>query len=259
MEKVTFPKVGNKHTFHLLYDVGTIFGSDKKILKLPKRAVFIYGEMLQEALNNELKLREDRVLANYIVNAKCFRSKVGNIMVVSLNIGAPLTAVVAEELISLGVREFLILGSAGSLNKNLRLGKLVLCTKAVRDEGTSHHYLRNSVFVAPDIKLNNRLAEFAKLHKIELRKGITWTTDAPYMETQQELDYYRMLGVSTVEMEVAALFAVAKKRKVRASAIFAISDILGPNSPSRISKNKRIFLKYSYSLMAKIARCFSKL
>jgi len=258
MEKVNFPKVGNKHAFHPLYNVGTIFGRDKKTLKLPKRAVFVYNGKLKEVLSNGLKLREDKALANYIVNAKCFRSKVRSILVVSLDIGAPLTAIVAEELISLGVKEFLILGSAGSLNKNLGLGELVLCTKAVRDEGTSYHYLKNSVFVASDIELNNRLTEFAKLHKIELRKGITWTIDAPYMETQQELDYYRMLGVSTVEMEAAALFAVAKKRKVRASAIFTISDVLGPNSLSRMSKSKKI-LKYSFPLMAKMACWFSNL
>jgi uridine phosphorylase len=139
--------------------------------------------------------------------------------------GAPVAAGRMENLIALGVRRFVSLGAAGALQPDLGVGDLVICTGAVRDEGVSHHYLPAHVEVTPDPTLTAALSAELSTHG-RIRAGRTWTIDAPYRETVAEVHHYRSDGVLTVEMEAAALFAVAAVRGVAIASAFCISDLL---------------------------------
>jgi purine-nucleoside phosphorylase len=75
--------------------------------------------------------------------------------------------------------------------------------------------------------LTARLQAALSQHAVSAVAGATWTIDAPYRETVQELRQYRAEGVLTVEMEAAALFAVAQVRQVEIASAFVISDLLG--------------------------------
>ena len=97
-----------------------------------------------------------------------------------------MTSVAAEELIAAWVSEFLIIGTAGGLNPNMEIGDFVLCTKALRDEGVSHHYLASSRYVWPNRKLTARIGRIMKSEG-GFRRGPTWTIDAPYIETVEEV------------------------------------------------------------------------
>lgn len=140
-------------------------------------------------------------------------------------IGAPAAAAVLEQLIALGVGRFISVGWAGALQPGCRVADMITCTGAVRDEGLSHHYLAPGAPAEPDPALTARLhqALSALGHP---RTGTSWTIDAPYRETATEVAHYRSLGVATVEMEAAALFAVATVRRVPLAAAFCVSDLL---------------------------------
>lgn len=138
-------------------------------------------------------------------------------------IGSPHAATVFEELIALGGKEFLNIGSAGGLSD---FG-IFLCQKAIRDEGTSYHYLPHGEFTHPNKNLTRKLEKQLIKSKVEFQKAPTWTIDAPYRETIAEIKHYKKTGVKTVEMEASALFAVAKVRKVKIASAFVVSDILG--------------------------------
>lgn len=140
--------------------------------------------------------------------------------------GAPHAAIVIEELAALGVRRFLTVGIAGSLQPRLRVGSFVICDKALRDEGTSHHYVRPSVFAYPSSKLTAALKATLEREGTPFEKGPTWTTDAVYRETVPEIRRYRQRGILTVEMEASAVFSVARCRGCEAAALFVISDHL---------------------------------
>lgn len=147
--------------------------------------------------------------------------------VARLPVGAPAAALALELMIAAGVRTVLLVGSAGSLQPHLHIGALAIPTLAVRHEGTSHHYLRPDQPCSPSPDLVDALASAA------LRRGLpvpalgpTWTTDAPYRECVDTVARMRAEGVLTVEMEAAAIFAVAGSRGVRAAAIVAVSDEL---------------------------------
>jgi len=140
--------------------------------------------------------------------------------------GAPFATIVVEELTALGVKQFLIVGLAGSLRASLRVGSLVVCDKALRDEGTSHHYVKRCAFARPSPRLVAKLVDTLKRNRVSFAEGPGWTTDAPYRETIAEIRRYRKSGILTVEMEAAAVFTVARLLGGRAAALFVISDHL---------------------------------
>jgi uridine phosphorylase len=149
--------------------------------------------------------------------------KYKNVGVVCMTgIGAPNAVTVMEELIALGGREFINMGSCGGL---CGFGTF-LCDKAIRDEGTSQHYVPHEKFSYPDKALTERLGKYMRKHDIKFQQGTNWTIDAPYRETKAEIKHYKKEGVKTVEMEASALFVVAKVRKVKIASAFVVSDLL---------------------------------
>jgi len=142
-------------------------------------------------------------------------------------IGGPIVSVIVEELASLGVTHFFSFGLAGGLQPEGRIGDLVVCTDAIRDEGVSHHYLPPDAEARPSAAFTEAIAQALTRRNTPFRPGPTWTIDMPYRETADEVRHYRSAGVLTVEMEAAALFAVATVRGVDAASAFVLSDLLG--------------------------------
>ncbi len=162
--------------------------------------------------------------------------------------GAPTAVMTLEELAAFGIRTFVNLGAAGGLQQNMNIGDIVICDRAIRDEGTSHHYLPVEKYAFACPELTENLCTAFERKGIQYSKGTSWTTDAPYRETIEELRQYRADGVTTVEMEASALLAVGAYRGVSVSAIFTISDILseedwnqGYHSEEKLEGLKQIF------------------
>ena len=129
-------------------------------------------------------------------------------------VGAPLAAGVLEELIAMGCGRFVVCGGAGVLRKDVVVGHPVIVTAAVRDEGTSYHYMAPSREVVADPEPVAALARVLGRHGVAHRLGKTWTTDAFYRETPARVARRRDEGCLTVEMEAAAFLAVARFRGV---------------------------------------------
>ena len=141
-------------------------------------------------------------------------------------IGAPAAVTLLEELIGFGVPRFLSVGTAGSLQPHIAIGDLVVCDRAVRDEGVSHHYLPSGKYSYADTEMTGRLTKALTVAGHTPIVGTSWTIDAPYRETKVEVRAYQQEGVACVEMEAAALFAVARHRGAALGAMFTISDSL---------------------------------
>jgi uridine phosphorylase len=154
--------------------------------------------------------------------------KTGNRVAVAgqFGVGAPVIGVLVEEFAAWGVAEFILLGIAGGMQESLQCGDLELAETAVRDEGTSHHYLPPTAAAAASAELTGWLETAVRTTSLPLHKGPTWTTDAPYRETPAAVSHYQQQNVQTVEMEVAALFVVAQHCQRQAAALLAVSDSL---------------------------------
>ena len=138
--------------------------------------------------------------------------------------GAPIIAAVLEELIAFGVQRFVSIGLAGGLQSDLHSGDVVIADCALRDEGTSYHYLPSARSVDADPGLVQQIDLALSARGIAHAIGTSWTTDAPYRETRRQVEAYRAEGVKTVEMEAAALFAAGQRLSVPTAAVFVIGD-----------------------------------
>jgi uridine phosphorylase len=143
-------------------------------------------------------------------------------------VGAPMAAGHMEEAIASGCNTFVACGGAGAVIPGLALGHVVVPTAAVRDEGTSYHYLPPSREIACDPEHVAAAVAVLERRDIPYTKGKTWTTDAPYRETRSRIERRRAEGCLTVEMETAAFIAVARFRGVRfAQYLYAGDDVSG--------------------------------
>jgi uridine phosphorylase len=136
------------------------------------------------------------------------------IAVVHPGVGAPLAAGFTDELIALGARKFIACGGAGVLNREIACGHIIVPNAAVRDEGTSYHYLPPSREVNANAHAVKVISETLDAHNVPYIVGKTWTTDAVYRETPNKIARRKEEGCVTVEMEAATFFAVAQFRDV---------------------------------------------
>jgi uridine phosphorylase len=149
-------------------------------------------------------------------------------------VGAPIAAGLLEEAIAFGCRIFVVVGGAGVLDKGLTVGKLILVDSAIRDEGLSYHYIEPGREIQAQPQMLDTLRSALTKRGVPFVIGKTWTTDAPYRETQSMIDARRAEGCLTVEMEAASLMAVAQFRKVLLGQIlYAGDDLSGENWDKR--------------------------
>jgi uridine phosphorylase len=146
--------------------------------------------------------------------------------IVTLPIGAPATVATFEEMAACGMRTLLTTGAAGSLQADAPIGSIALPTSAIREEGTSHHYAPHDEPAEADPALVDELRAALEERELPYREGVNWTTDAIYREHRQKIELYHRAGVVTVDMELSALFTVARIRDVQCAAIVAVSDEL---------------------------------
>lgn len=223
--------------------------SEIEKIDIPPHCVICF---FQDVINH----LKDQGLLNEIVRQK---SEIGFHSVYSLQfqekklalfhpgVGAPLAAGLLEEVIARGSSKFIVCGSAGVLDKNIAPGHFLVPTSAIREEGTSYHYLPPSREVEAHPRaveaIKNKLSEL----EIDYLLTKTWTTDAFYRETPDKIALRKSEGCLTVEMEAAALFAVAKFRNVILGQIlYGGDDVSGDLWDSRkwtnnISTREKLF------------------
>jgi uridine phosphorylase len=170
-------------------------------------------------------------------------------------LGAPGAVMLLEELVAFGVKRIILLGYCGTIQNGVFLGDLVLPLEAIREEGTSYHYLARGEKSLPDPGIQKNLVDSIGRIGLPLHQGTIWTTDAPYRETAEKVRRYRMEGVLAVEMEMAAVFAFGKAAKISVGAILIVSDEvreegwkIGFFSPQIRSTRKRVIEAFIHHL-----------
>src|SRR5260370_37691141 len=150
-------------------------------------------------------------------------------------VGAPLAAGLLEEVIALGCRKFIACGGAGVLDGSLSLGHIIVPTTALRDEGTSYHYLPASREVTANPEAVAAIQKVLKAHNCEYVLAKTWTTDGLYRETAAKVQRRKAEGGIGVEMKAAAFFAVAQFRGVPfAQLLYGGDDVSSKERDSRL-------------------------
>jgi len=141
-------------------------------------------------------------------------------------VGAPMAAAMLDRCVARGMRKFIACGGAGVLDSKIAVGHIVVPTAAIRDEGTSYHYLPPAREVAPHPRALAAIEKTLKRNGLDYIVAKTWTTDGLFRETRARMLSRKHEGCLTVEMEAAAFFAVAQFRRVQFGQILYGGDDL---------------------------------
>lgn len=133
--------------------------------------------------------------------------------IIGCAVGGSFAVLLAEQLFVSGCELLISISSAGQINPHLNPPCFILIQSALRDEGTSYHYLPPSQYAHLPQFLNEILAHAFDQFSPRMKRGKVWTTDAPYRETEQAIREARAVGILAVEMEAASLYAFAESRK----------------------------------------------
>ncbi|MGC8722023.1 MAG: nucleoside phosphorylase [Caldisericaceae bacterium] len=143
--------------------------------------------------------------------------------IATTGMGAPSTAIVLEELVNLGGKYFIRVGSAGGIAPNLNVGDVVIATGSVRDDGTTPYYLKQSFPAVPDFEVLKTIIETGREIKPNVDYGVVISEDPFYIPyTDREMELFVKANVKAIEMESGCVFIVSQFRGVKAGALFAL-------------------------------------
>lgn len=196
-------------------------------LKLPEKCVFAFlGDCVDEfAMNSNAIIAEEFENCCRTTNIYVIEYKGQRICLVRPNIGAPASVQLLDRLIACGCKKIIATGSCGVL-RDIKENTFLIPTKALRDEGTSFHYLPPSRYIEIDRKMIGEIKDIFEKLDIPFEECITWTTDGFFRETREMVQYRLSEGCSAVEMECAALAACSQKRGASFGQFFFTADSL---------------------------------
>lgn len=211
---MNYPNFKNKYNKKIIFNPSDLIN---KKYNLPSKCILLYQNFLFDFIKNKYDTKEIKgILGCKICYTKEF------VFVLIQGMGSSHAVFVFEQLIVLGIKEFINIGFAGGI----QIEGLFICEKCLKDEGVSLHYAPYTKYAFGNKNLIMKIEKIFKSKKILYIKCINWTIDAPFTETINEIQKYKKEGVYTVDMESSALYTVAKCKKVKIVSILYTSDIL---------------------------------
>lgn len=141
-------------------------------------------------------------------------------------VGAPACTVGYEEVLVMGLEKLIMFGTCGVLDRNIDDLAIIIPTSAIRDEGTSYHYMKDSDEISVNEKYRDEFKQVLNDNNVSYVEGKVWTTDAPYRETRAKVLKRKEQGCICVDMECSAMNAVAKFREKDLFQFFYAADNL---------------------------------
>ncbi|MCR4369182.1 MAG: hypothetical protein NUV67_04725 [archaeon] len=183
-----------------------------------------------------------------------FTEKSTRIGIASYVFGSTAAASNIERLIDEGAENFLFVTYARPVAEDIGVGSIVLPSRAVRDEGTSFHYLKPGKNVIGNVEIEKRLKEEFKKQSLKSTIGLTWTTDAPFSKVRKSKDLIESRA-KVVDNETASMFAVARFRNVNLGGILlvnakSIREIIEEKISDPLKELKNLILGVGVSTLA---------
>lgn len=187
---------------------------------------FSEGIIREFARNNETKVIAELYSANGMIPVYEIEYAGKKMGLFLSRVGAPACVTGLEEVIALGAKKVVQFGCCGILNQSLAGNKIIIPSSAIRDEGTSYHYVPGSEEIGADNASIAIAVQCLEKHKIPYVVGKVWTSDAIYRETQELIEKRKKQGCIAVEMECSASLAVAAFRDIPILQFFYGADNL---------------------------------
>jgi uridine phosphorylase len=173
------------------------------------------------------------------------------ITVVHPGCGASYGALMFERLIAWGAKTLIACGGAGVIDRDFPMGALLIAKAAIRDEGTSYHYLPPAAEILLDPAGVENLAATLSAAGLTYERVKTWTTDGFYRETRERCARRVAQGCQAVDMECAAFAAIAQFRSVKfAQLLYSGDSLVGPQWQNRQWMNQTELREQIFDLAA---------
>jgi uridine phosphorylase len=225
---MSFPNYPDKHKLESLLTADDLVAYRGRLGRMPKMkpegVLFCLERGLPHRMRWRIPVERAGAMNADVYAVKKTKGKVA--VLTSFGGGSPMVMELAEELAAMGAQKMILMTWGGTLQTDIKPGDIVICNRAIRDEGASHHYLPSAKYVDANEVLVNELVNAVQMHGAKCIVGTTWTTDAPYRETREEVMQYQAEGVKTVEMESAGLFTVGQVRAVQTASVVIGMDSL---------------------------------
>lgn len=194
-----------------------------KYPKLPQKLIitFFYDVLMrlleEKQIQHAFTLRGENTLDIYTFVDE-------DIAIIHGKLGGPACAGFLDELIALGAKDIMFCGGGGALREDLSVGKLIVVKEAIRDEGTSYHYVKPSRIIEANPQVYQHIMTTLDNEGVAHMLGRVWTTDAFFRETPDKIQLRMEEEALVVEMEQASMIAVAQFRNVLYGAIIYAGD-----------------------------------
>jgi len=134
------------------------------------------------------------------------------------------TSITAEVMCNAGIENIIRVGTAGSLDENIKVGDLFVVDEVIRGDGVTQYYVDKDFKTVADKKIADTLYEVGKGMGVTIHRGKAWTTDALLRETREIVEAKRKEGARAVDMVSATLLTIAQTYNIKAGSILAVSD-----------------------------------
>jgi uridine phosphorylase len=220
-----------KHGFPILErdteQLAVIMPNRKNLYKLPEKCVFAFlGETTGQfaVKDNSEQIGEfESITKIYPIYKTVYKGE--EICYCQAPCGASAATQILDFLISYGVKYVISCGSCGAL-MDFAENEIIIPTSALRDEGTSYHYIEPSREITLNLQAIGAIKKAAEGFSIDFRECKTWTTDGFFRETKDMVQYRKEEGCEVVEMECSALAACASFRNAVFGQILFTADSL---------------------------------
>lgn len=259
---MSFPNFSGKYKLEAVYGAQEIVAYRRRIGRMPNfphptGVLFCLERGLPWRLRWRMPVRRAGGMNGELYTLKKPPGRIG--IMTGFGGGSPMTVELAEEFAALGVKTMILMTWGGILQPGLNAGDIVVVDRAIRDEGASFHYLPPGKYLDAHRPLVEELAGAIRARGGACTIGTTWTTDAPYRETAEEIRQYQAEGVKTVEMESAGLFTVGQVRSVATASVVVGMDSLAEgrwHAPDRLDGIlQSLELVYFAALDVLVRRC----
>jgi len=174
-------------------------------------------------------------------------SKKADVSIVDFSMGSPTAALIIELMAVVDPKAVLFLGMCGGLHRSLKVGDFILPTAAIRDEGSSQHFMPAQVPALPTFKVQKFVSQIMVEKGFDYRTGVIHTTDYRFWEFDQQFkaQLYEERSLA-IEMESATLFVAGFASKVPIGALLLVSDLPLRRGGIKTKKSaKAVFRKFT--------------
>ncbi len=180
-----------------------------------------------------------------------YRFSDADILITLGQVGCPACAGNLDLFYAMGTRRVMFCGGGGVLDKAIEIGQLFVVDGAIRDEGFSYHYIAPSRYIHANPETTQRITQYLDAHSISYIRGLTWTTDAIFRETNDRIARRKEEGARIVEMEQAGCIAVSQFRGFSYGAILYGGDDVSSDEWNNRGWRSRKGIRYDLVMLCR--------